>query len=158
MIAMDGIIRRSRDPVSYAIGVVLIHFAISLVHGLAHSHLGISLSGAQQVFVAVVIAAGPLMAGYILWTNNSRVGGALLAASMASALVFGVYFHFIAPGNDNVNREVILGSANWQNLFVETAIEIAGLEVVGTMLGFVLVLRSYKKTSKASPAIADREI
>lgn len=158
MIAMDGIYRRSRDPVSYAIGVVLIHFAISLVHGLAHSHLGISLSGAQQVFVAVIITAAPLMAGYLLWKNHLRVGGTLLAASMAGALIFGVYFHFIAPGNDNVNREVILGSANWQNLFVETAIEIAGLEIIGAMLGLVLVLRSYKKSRGVSPAVTNREL
>jgi hypothetical protein len=158
MIAMDGIYRRSRDPVSYAIGVILIHFVISVVHGLAHSHLGIRLSGTQQVFVAVVITAAPLIAGYLLWRSRLRAGGALLAASMAGAFIFGVYYHFITPGGDNVNRAYTLGSGNWQNLFEETAIEIGGLEIVGAMLGLVLVLRSYMKRRGASPAVANREI
>jgi hypothetical protein len=158
MIAMDGIYRRSRDPVSYAIGVILIHFAISVVHGLAHSHLGIRLSAAQQAFVAVVITAAPLMAGYLLWRSNLRAGGAMLAASMAGALIFGVYYHFIATGADNVNQVYALGSGNWRSLFEETAIEIAGLEVLGALLGLVLVLKSYKKRRGNSPAVANREI
>jgi hypothetical protein len=149
---------RKPESIGVAIGVILIHLAVSLVHGLAHSHLGIGLNAAQEIFVGVVITAAPLVAGYLLWKNKTRAGGALLAASMAGALVFGVYFHFIAAGIDNVNHEFPFGPASWKNLFDETAFAIAGLEVLGAVLGLVLVLKSYKRTSGAPASIANRGI
>jgi hypothetical protein len=48
VIAREGALRRSRDPLSYAIGVILIHLAVVLVHGLTHSRLGIGLNAAQE--------------------------------------------------------------------------------------------------------------
>lgn len=144
MIAREGAFRRSHDPVNYAIGVILIHLAISLVHGLAHSRLGIGLNAAQEIFVGAVVTAAPLVAGYLLWKNKLYSGGALLAASMAGALVFGVFYHFIAPGADNVNHQFPLGPAIWKGLFDQTATGIAGLEVLGTVLGLIVVLKSYR--------------
>jgi hypothetical protein len=137
----------SREPASYAISVVLIHLAVSLVHGLAHSRLGIGLNAAQAIFVGTVITLAPLVAGYLLWTNKLRVGGAMLAASMAGALVFGVYYHFIASGADNVHHQFPLGPANWKERFDQTAVEIAGLEVLGIILGFIVVLKSRGRAS-----------
>ena len=146
MIAREDVFRRSRDPVSYAIGVILIHLAVSLVHGLAHSRLGISLNAAQAIFVGALITAAPLVAGYLLGKNRLCAGGALLAASMAGALVFGVFYHFIAPGNDNVNHQFLLGPATWKDLFDQTAIGIAVLEGLGTILGLNLVLKSVRRS------------
>jgi hypothetical protein len=145
VIGRKGAFRRSRDPVSYAIGVILIRLAVLLVHGLAHSRLGIGLNSAQEIFVGAVITAAPLVAGYLLWKNRLRAGGTLLTASMAGALVFGVFYHFIAPGTDNVNHQFPLGPANWKDLFDQTAVGIAGLEVLGTILGLSLVLKSYRR-------------
>jgi hypothetical protein len=48
VIAREGALRRSRDPLSYAIGVILIHLAVVLVHGLTHSRLGIGLNAVQE--------------------------------------------------------------------------------------------------------------
>jgi hypothetical protein len=145
VIAREGAFRRSHDPVNYAIGMILIHLAVSLVHGLAHSRLGIGLNAPQEIFVGAVIAASPLVAGYLLWKNKLRAGGALLAVSMAGAFVFGVFYHFIAPGTDNVNHQVPIGSANWKNLFDQTAAGLAGVELLGTILGLILVLKSYRR-------------
>jgi hypothetical protein len=145
VIGRKGAFRRSRDPVSYAIGVILVHLAVLLVHGLAHGRLGIGLNPAQEIFVGAVITAAPLVAGYLLWKNRLRAGSTLLTASMAGALVFGVFYHFTAPGTDNVNHRFPLGAANWKDLFDQTAVGIAGLEVLGTILGLILVLKSYRR-------------
>ena len=140
----------SRQPASYAICVILIHLAVSLVHGLAHTRLGISLNATQTIFVGTVITLAPLVAGYLLWTNKLRAGGTLLAASMIGALVFGVYYHFIASGADNVHHRFPLGSANWKERFDQTAAEIAVLEALGIILGCIVVLKSRGKASKAT--------
>src|SRR5262249_30651547 len=84
--------------VGFAIGIVLIHLAINVAHGVAHQHLAIGLDAFQKTFVAVVILVAPLYAAYLIWKGNLRTGGMLLAVTMAAALIFGVYYHFIAPG------------------------------------------------------------
>jgi hypothetical protein len=140
MIAMDRIIRRRRDPVSYAIGLILTHLGVSVLHGFAHSQLGIGLSAAQEVFVVGVTTATPLMAGYLLWKSKLRAGGALLAASMAGALIFGVYYHFIAPGPDNVAYPSPLNYGAADELFEVTAIGVAMLEFIGTISGLTIWL------------------
>lgn len=145
----DGALRSSRGPVRYAIGVILIHLSVSLVHGLTHSRLGIGLSTAQRIFVVTVITVAPLVAGFLLWKDKLRSGGALLAASMAGAFIFGVFYHFIAPGADNVNYQLPLGMANWTRLFDQTAFGIAVLEVVGLILGLTLILKSGGGGSKS---------
>jgi hypothetical protein len=148
MFTREGAFHSTREPARYAIGVILIHLAVSLVHGLTHSRLGIGLNAAQEIFVVTVIAVAPLAAGYFLWKGKLRSGGALLAASMAGAFVFGVFYHFIAPGADNVNHVFPLGSANWTRLFDQTAVGIAVLEIFGLVLGLLLVLKSGGRASK----------
>jgi hypothetical protein len=149
MFTREGAFRTSREPVSYALGVILLHFAGTLLHGLAHSRLGIGLNAAQQIFVVSVITIAPLVAGYLLWKGKLRSGGVLLAASMAGASAFGIFYHFIAAGADNVNHQFPFGLANWTRLFNQSAVGIAALEVVGLFLGFILVRKSGGRTSKS---------
>jgi hypothetical protein len=82
-----------RALIGFAIGIVLIHFAINVAHGMAHKHLAIGLNSFQKIFVAGVIVVAPLYAAYLIWKGNFRAGGALLAVSMAGALAFSVYYH-----------------------------------------------------------------
>jgi hypothetical protein len=77
-----------------------------------------------------------------------RSGGALLAVSMAGAFAFGVSYHFIAPGADNVNHQLPLGLANWTRLFDQSAVGIAALELLGLILGLLLVLKSGGRANK----------
>ncbi len=144
MIANGFAPRSGRGPVGFAISVVLIHLAVSLVHGFAHSRLGIGLTVAQQIFIGTVITVAPLVAAYLLWRNKLRVGGALLAASMAGALAFGVFHHFFAPGADNVNHQFLDAPAIWMTLFDRTAWGFALLEALGVILGLVLFLKDYR--------------
>jgi hypothetical protein len=122
--------------------IILIHLALSIAHGLAHAHLSIHLTLVHSAFIGVVIVAAPLLAAYFLRAGRLRLGSALLAASMAGSLVFGVYHHFIAPGPDNVNQSDPAAPRNWRNLFEDTAIDLALIEGLGTLAGVVLFLRS----------------
>jgi hypothetical protein len=148
MTTREGDLHRSCETVRYAIVVILIHLGVSLVHARTHSRLGIGLNAAQEIFVGVVVIIAPPVAGYLLWKDNVRSGGALLAASMAGALVFGIFYHFIAPGADNVNHQFPLGLTNWKRFFDQTAVGIAVLELIGLILGLILALNSDSRTSK----------
>jgi hypothetical protein len=124
--------------VGRAIGVILTHLAVSLVHGYAHERLEIGLAQVQRVFIGIVIVAAPLVAGYFLWRGNRRTGGALTAASMAGALLFGLFFHFVHEGPDNVWRLLRVMPPGWYSVFETTAFLLAVLELWGVVLGLRL--------------------
>jgi hypothetical protein len=136
---------KRREPTSWAIGVVLIHFAVSVLHAIAHSRLGIPLGDAQELFVGVVVVALPLVAAYKLWKGDLRGGGALLVASMMASLIFGVYFHFILLGPDHVGHPI--SPSGGGELFDETAIELIVLEALATLLGLGLMIKSFLRGS-----------
>jgi hypothetical protein len=139
---------RGREPTSWAIAVVLIHFLVLVLHAIAHSRLGIPLSDAQKLFVGVVVVALPLVAAFILWKGDRRSGSALLTTSMSGALIFGVYFHFVLPGPDHVGHPWMPGGAG--DLFDETAIELMSLEALATLLGSGLMIKSIVHDSRVA--------
>jgi len=81
--------------------VVLIHFAINVVHGRAHAGAVVPLSTLGTLFVFGVILAAPLV-GLVLWRWQPRLGGWVVAVSMAGSLLFGLINHFVITGSDNV--------------------------------------------------------
>ncbi len=121
--------------VGFAIGIVLIHFAINMAHGIAHQHLAIGLNSFQKIFVVAVIVVAPLYAAYLIWNGNLRAGGALLALSMAGALVFGVYYHFIVPGPDHVTHINLPISLDMRDIFDVSAVLLALFECLGVLAG-----------------------
>ena len=128
--------------VGFAIGIVLIHFAINVAHGIAHTHLAIELNAFQKIFVAAVIVVAPLYAAYLVWKGNLRTGGALLALSMAGALVFGVYYHFILPGPDRVTHINMPISSDMRDIFDVSAVLLALFECLGVLAGVRIFLKS----------------
>lgn len=136
----------------YALAIILTHFALSIAHGLAHAHLAIALTIAQKIFIAAVIVAAPLLTGYYIWKFRLRLGSAILAISMAGALAFGVYYHFIANGPDNVDYNRPAAPANWRNLFEDTSIDLALIEGLGVFAGVALFLKSRKGDGQANIA------
>ena len=81
---------------------VLSHAGIAWFHGAAHKQLGVGLNTCQTWFVNVVITAAPLVAMILVWTRLARWGYLLFALSMAGALAFGIYHHYIAVSSDHV--------------------------------------------------------
>ncbi|HLW43006.1 MAG TPA: hypothetical protein VKS00_00885 [Candidatus Acidoferrales bacterium] len=128
--------------VGFAIGIVLIHFAINVAHGIAHTHLAIGLNAFQKIFVAVVIIVAPLCAAYLIWKGNLRTGGPLLALSMAGALAFGVYYHFILPGPDHVMHINLPVSLDMRDIFDVSAVLLALFECLGVLAGVRIFLKS----------------
>lgn len=109
---------------------------MNLVHALAHSGLYIYMSRWQNVYILVVILALPLVSGFLLWRRPERiaVGFFLLFLSMLGSLVFGGYYHFIAPGPDNV---AWLTEHSWTVPFQITAVLLALTEAAGAIVGLL---------------------
>jgi hypothetical protein len=112
---------------------VLVHLAISMVHGAAHNGAHILMSPAATLFVVVVILAGPLVGLALSW-RSERLGSLIVALTMASSLIFGLVNHFVLESPDHV-RHV---EAQWRMLFGTTAALLAVTEMLG--LGFAIRL------------------
>ena len=98
---------------------VLIYALINVGHAWAHQDLGVGMSRWQNAFILVVLGLAPIAAAVLLWTAHARVGVLLLGGSMAAALVFGSYFHYIAVSPDHVAH---LPDGDLQGLFRSTAL------------------------------------
>src|SRR2546425_10124941 len=89
---LEGRMRTNTPSQRLLAAVVVGHLIVSIVHGAAHSEARIPTTLAANLFIWIVILAGPL-AG--LWMSLSRpvAGGWIVAATMAGSLVFGVVNH-----------------------------------------------------------------
>ena len=85
----------------WLIAAVLSHLVISIVHGQAHAGAHVPLSRAANLFVFIVILAGPLVGLALTWPAE-RIGIWTIAITMAGSLVFGVVNHFVLPSPDHV--------------------------------------------------------
>ena len=124
--------------------VVLAHFAVVILHGSAHTQLKVGLAQWQTTFVLIVIVIAPLPAAILVWTRFSRFGFGLLAASMAGALLFGVYFHYLAISPDHVSH---LPQGDAQGTFRLTALLLALTEAIGLAIGLV-----YSRRARSVPS------
>jgi len=121
--------------------VVLAHFAVVMLHGSAHTQLKVGLAPWQTAFVLIVIVVAPLLAVILIWTRFSRFGFGLLAASMAGALLFGVYFHYLTISPDHVSH---LPPGDAQGTFRLTAFLLAITEAIGLTTGLAYSRRATK--------------
>ena len=110
--------------------VVLLHAAVTVVHGSAHASAAVNLGPAGLAFVIAVIEIAPL-AGLVWMLRNRRSGARLIALAMMASLVFGVVNHFIIPGADRV--DYVHGPMH--ALFETTAVLLAITEAAGVTLG-----------------------
>lgn len=115
-----------------ATAFLAIHFAIALLHDLAHRSLGVDLNLWQNIFVNAVIIWAPVVAVLMMWTRAAKAGAALFAFSMAGAFLFGLAFHFMFESPDHVGH---LPPGELQGLFTVTAILLAITQALGAGLG-----------------------
>jgi len=121
--------------------IVIVHLVISLIHGAAHSGAAVFLSPAGNLFVWLVILAGPL-AGLVLQRMAGAVGAWLVALTMAAACVFGIVNHFVIQSADHVEHVV----GPWSTTFALTAVLLALTEAAGAGVGVWSALQG-KRTS-----------
>lgn len=117
---------------AYATAIVVAHLLLNIAHGLAHRELRVGLAPPATIFVIVVVLILPLVAMWLLWTPEKRLGLILLSFSMFGSLLFGVYHHFLAMSADHVRSQ----PANpWGLAFVLTAYGLSITEAIGTYVG-----------------------
>ena len=116
--------------------VVLLHLAISIVHGQAHSGAAIPLPLAATLLVYLVILAGPLV-GLALARWRPVAGAWVVAASLGGALVFGLINHFVIAGPDHVDHV----AQAWRLQFRITALLLVASEAAGVVVGMRSALR-----------------
>jgi hypothetical protein len=114
--------------------VVLAHLVVSFVHGSAHARADVPLSQAATLFVFIVILAGPVVGLALTWPAE-RLGGWLVAITMAGSLVFGLVNHFVLASPDHISHV----NPRWRPLFATTAVLIAITEALGSGLALRLV-------------------
>ena len=125
---------RTLSTRTWVTAVVIAHLIVSFVHGAAHTRAQVAMSTVANVFIFVVILAGPLVGLLLLW-RAERLGGALIAATLAASFVFGLVNHFLLPGPDHV-RHV---AEQARSLFTATAVLLALTEAVGVLLAVRLL-------------------
>jgi MFS family permease len=124
--------------------IVLVHLVVSMVHGIAHTQAHVPLSLAANLFVYIVILAGPLIGLALTWWTP-RLGGWLIALSMAGSLVFGLVNHFVLTSPDHVAHV----DPQWRSLFATTAVLLAVTEALGVVLAARFLARERTSTNSA---------
>jgi hypothetical protein len=125
----------NKSIIRYAILVVFIHIAITVVHGILHQQVGVTLSSFQYSYVLVVTLVVPAASVPMLFiknTNFQRVGAWLMVASMFGSSVFGVFYHTLVPGSDNIFSVM---NGRWGVAFRSTAILLAIVDGAGCWIG-----------------------
>lgn len=120
---------------------MLAHLIISIAHGNAHAGAQVPLTPAANLFVFIVILAGPLVGLALLWAAP-RLGSWIVALTMAGSLVFGVVNHFVLASPDHVSQV----TEAWRGMFTTTAVLLALTEGLGVVLALGLV-RERKRVS-----------
>jgi hypothetical protein len=133
-----------------ALAVVAIHFVVVVLHSIAHQTLSVKASPAQLGFIFPVIIVAPVVAGVML--KFERIGAVLLTVSMAGSFVFGVYYHFIAETIDHVAHVAQLEPHRWSQMFVATSYLLASSELLGAIVGLLLLLRTSTTARRGNPA------
>ena len=113
------------------IAIIGLHLLVGIIHSLAHSALQIFMAPWQNAYILLVITVLPLVAAFLLW-RRSRLGFLLLFISMLGSLIFGGYYHFVAPGPDNVSE---FSRHAWTLPFQLSAVTLALLEAAGAAIG-----------------------
>jgi len=121
--------RQNSGAWTWLIAIVLAHLLISFAHGMAHAQANVPLSLAANLFVYIVILAGPL-AGLLLAWKARGIGSAVIALAMAGSLVFGLVNHFMLSSPDHVTHV----DPQWRTLFTTTAVLLALTEALGAGL------------------------
>jgi hypothetical protein len=112
---------------------VVSHGVVVWFHGAAHKDLGVGLAYVwERIFVDVVILGAPVVALVLIWTPLKRCSYLTLALSMAGALVFGIYHHYMAISPDHVGH---LPPGDAQTMFKATAALLVLTEAFGTVIG-----------------------
>ena len=118
---------------------VLLHLALSLLHGRAHTGAEVELAAPALLFVVTVVLAAPLL-GLAMRLRLPRGGAWLVSAALAGSFVFGAINHFGINGPDRVDHV----NGAWRTIFAASAAGLAALEAFGSVLAASCAMRVEK--------------
>ncbi len=121
---------------------VLAHLVVVVLHGQAHTRLGVGLSNWQQAYVLAVILLAPLVALVLSFTRYARAGVWLLLASMLGSLIFGACYHYVIISPDHVTH---LPPGDARGLFRVTALLLLVTEVFGVVVAAMLLRTALRR-------------
>ena len=121
---------------------VLAHLVVIVLHGQAHTRLGVGLCNWQQTYVLAVIVLAPLVALVLSLTRYARAGVWLLLASMLGSLIFGACYHYLIISPDHVAH---LPPGDARGLFRVTALLLLVTESFGVVVAAMLLRASFKR-------------
>ena len=127
--------------------LVIAHLVATIWHGDAHSTLGIDLPTLKNLFVYIVILAAPIVSAILIWTRFNVFGVGLFAISMAGALAFGVYHHYVLVSPDNI-AHLPAGLAEAHAQFIASSAVIAIIELISAFLGFFFLGNTYATNTR----------
>jgi hypothetical protein len=119
---------------------VVAHLIVVVLHGQAHTRLGVGLSNWQQLYVLSVIFVAPLLALAMSFTRFIRAGLWLLLASMLGSLIFGACYHYLIISSDHVSH---LPSGDARDLFRLTAALLLVTEAFGVIVAALTLRASF---------------
>ena len=122
--------------------VVLAHLVVVVLHGQAHTRLGVGLNNWQQAYVLIVIVLAPLVALVLSFTRYARAGLWLLLAAMLGSLIFGAVYHYLIISPDHVAH---LPPGDARGLFRVTALLLLVTEAFGVIVAAMLLRASLRR-------------
>jgi hypothetical protein len=120
---------------------VLAHLIVNVLHGQAHTSLGVGLNSWQRLYVLTVILLAPLVALVLTFTRYMRTGLWLLLISMLGSFIFGGLHHYIIISPDHVAH---LPPGDARGLFRATALLLLVTEAFGVVVA-AIALRASKR-------------
>lgn len=123
-----------------AILLVVLHLLITTPHSLAHTNLHIAMEAWQNIYIFLVILIAPIVAALFIWKRKPS-GFVILALSMIGSFVFGVYYHFVATGADNV---FTLPVSSWTLTFQLSAWLLAITELAAAVVAFLGITNQFR--------------
>jgi hypothetical protein len=124
----------------FAFALVSAHAVVGILHSWAHFELHVAMSLSQWLFVAGIVGGAPWLSLLLLRFRRIQLGWMTFLLSMLASLVFGLYFHFVKVGPDNVDM-LRQSPVLFVHVFQITAIILALIELFGTATGFVFYRR-----------------
>jgi len=115
-------------------GLVIVHLAVSLWHGSAHTHLGIELSTGQTLFIYIVIIVAPVVASILVWIRYVSIALWVFCLSMLGSFLFGGYQHYVLVSPDNIHY-LPAGTPESHSHFMISACVIALIELGSALYG-----------------------
>lgn len=121
-----------RKVALYATLAAVLATLAHVLHGTSHVDHQVPLAAWQWAYVIFVVFLAPVVAATLLWTRLRWVGAWLFLTSMTGALIFGLVFHFLVSGPDNV---FTLNPGAGREAFRFSAVLVALSEALGCLAG-----------------------